>query len=91
MHGGLRIAEEHQRHAIASGQADELILRDGALKFRRFAHHALQAVYDLLLSVGGKTRVRHNVHEQDVGHFERKLRGIAWRFRELVVGRGGHG
>src|SRR5271155_6100884 len=91
LHGRLRIAEEHQRHAIAGGQADELILRHGTLKFRRFAHHALQAVYDLLLGVGGEARIRHDVHEQDVGHFKRELGGMVGRFREVVVGSSGHG
>jgi hypothetical protein len=70
--GSFGIAKEHQRHSIASGQADELIVFLRARKFSAVTYRVLESVQDALLLLHAQSGVAHYVHEQDIRHLERR-------------------
>jgi hypothetical protein len=68
--GGFRISEEDQCHAIAGGQANELIVTLCPDELRGFAHRILQIAQAPLLLIHGQHGIRNDIHEKDMGYFE---------------------
>ena len=80
---GQRVAQEHERHAVARGQTHDIAGGFSGAKARRFAHNALKLRQVILLAVHRQEGITHDVGKQHVSDFECARRLLLPRIRPL--------
>jgi hypothetical protein len=95
--GLFRRAEEHQRHAVAGRQGNQIVRGAGPLELAGRLNELLEASDHLGLLVGGQARTAHDVHEEHVSHngfgggaCGATAAGRGRRIGRLVISRGAH-